>query len=63
MPKQKTHQGVKARFKVTKNGHVLVRRARRNHNLTKKNPATKRTFSTFKRLEGKIAKSITNEGL
>ena len=61
MPKQKTHQGVKARFKVTKNGHVLARKARRNHNLTKKKPATKRTFGTFKRLEGKVAKNISNE--
>ena len=61
MPKQKTHQGVKARFKITKNGQVLARKARRNHNLTKKNPATKRTFNTFKRIQGKIAKHIANE--
>ena len=58
MPKQKTHQGVKARFRVTKNKRVLARKSHRNHNLTKKSPSRKRTFSTLKTMKGKISKDI-----
>lgn len=58
MPKQKTHQGVKARFKVTKNKRVLARKSHRNHNLTKKTPSRKRTFAVLKTITGKISKDI-----
>ena len=58
MPKQKTHQGVKARFKVTKNGRVLARKSNRNHNLSKKSPSRKRTFTKMKAIGGKFAKKI-----
>lgn len=58
MPKQKTHKGVKNRFKITKTGRVLARKSHRNHNLTKKNASRKRTFTTFKKITGKISKNI-----
>ena len=61
MPKQKTHQGVKGRFKVTKNGRVLARKSNRNHNLSKKSPSRKRTFSTMKMIGGKFGKKISKE--
>ena len=61
MPKQKTHQGVKARFKVTKNNRVLARKSNRNHNLSKKNASRKRTFAKMKVIGGKFAKRISKE--
>ncbi|MCY3804526.1 MAG: 50S ribosomal protein L35 [Candidatus Saccharibacteria bacterium] len=58
MPKQKTHQGVKARFKITRNKRVLARKSHANHNLSKKKPARKRTFQIPKVITGKISKQI-----
>ena len=60
MPKQKTHQGAKARFRVTKNQRVLARKSHRNHNLSKKSPSRKRTFATLKVIGGKIGKNVRN---
>ena len=42
MPKQKTHSGAKKRFRVTRNGKVLVRQKNRAHILEKKSSARKR---------------------
>ena len=60
MSKQKTHQGVKARFKVTKNQRVLARKSHRNHKLSKKTPSRKRNLAVLKTITGKIGKSIKN---
>lgn len=61
MPKHKTHRGVKDRFRITKNGNVLARKSNRNHNLGKKSPSRKRTFSKMKTIGGKFAKRISKE--
>ena len=61
MPKQKTHQGVKDRFKITKNKRVLARKSNRNHNLSKKSASRKRTFSKIKTIGGKLGKKISKE--
>ena len=45
MPKQKTHSGTKKRFRVTRNGKVLVRRKNRAHLLEKKNSTRKRRLA------------------
>ena len=45
MPKQKTHSGAKKRFRVTRNGKVLVRHKNRAHILEKKSAARKRRLS------------------
>ncbi len=45
MPKQKTHSGAKKRFRVTRNGKVMVRRKNRAHILEKKSAARKRRLS------------------
>ena len=45
MPKQKTHSGAKKRFRVTRNGKVMVRRKNRAHILEKKSSARKRRLS------------------
>ena len=45
MPKQKTHSGTKKRFRVTRNGKVMVRQKNRAHILEKKSAARKRRLS------------------
>lgn len=45
MPKQKTHSGAKKRFRVTRNGKVVVRQKNRNHILEKKSSRRKRRLS------------------
>ena len=42
MPKQKTHKGIKKRFKVTGTGKVKHRKAFRGHILGKKSGSRKR---------------------
>ena len=44
MPKLKTRKGVKKRFKISKNGKVLRRRAGKRHILTKKSRKRKRAL-------------------
>ncbi len=46
MPKQKTHRGAAKRFRVTRTGKVLHRKATGNHFLRK------RTGSSRRRVEG-----------
>ncbi len=46
MPKQKTHSSTSKRFRITRNGKVLHRKATGNHMLTKK------TGSRRRRVEG-----------
>ena len=42
MPKQKSHRGATARFRVTRTGKLVRRQTRLNHMLEKKAPAHKR---------------------
>ena len=58
MTKQKTHSGTKDRIKVTRRGKTLVRKSHRNHNLSKKSPSRKRTFSKLNKIVGKSSVSI-----
>ena len=43
--KQKTHRGTAKRFRVTRNGKVLRRRANRSHLLQKKSSSRKRRLA------------------
>ncbi|HZA60202.1 MAG TPA: 50S ribosomal protein L35 [Actinomycetota bacterium] len=45
MPKQKTHRGAAKRFRVTRTGKVLHRRANKAHLLQKKTSQRKRRLS------------------
>jgi large subunit ribosomal protein L35 len=45
MPKQKTHSGAKKRFRVTRNGKVMMKRKNRAHILEKKNSNRKRRLA------------------
>jgi len=45
MPKMKTHRGAAKRFRVTKTGKVLHRKASGNHMLTKKSSSRKRRIT------------------
>jgi large subunit ribosomal protein L35 len=42
VPKMKTHRGAARRFRVTKNGKLMRRQARLNHELEKKSSTRKR---------------------
>jgi large subunit ribosomal protein L35 len=55
MPKQKTHRATAKRFRVTRNGKVLHRKATGNHMLTKK------TGSRRRRVEGMSEVIATSE--
>jgi large subunit ribosomal protein L35 len=46
MPKMKSHRGAAKRFRITRNGKVLHRKATGNHMLTKK------SSSRHRRVEG-----------
>jgi large subunit ribosomal protein L35 len=58
MPKQKTHSGAKKRFRVTRNGKVMVRQKNRAHILEKKSSRRKRRLAGDKVLTSQDAKSI-----
>jgi large subunit ribosomal protein L35 len=45
MPKMKTHRGAAKRFRITRTGKLLHRRANLNHNLGKKSSGRKRRLS------------------
>ena len=51
MPKMKTHRATAKRFRITRNGKILHRRATGNHMLTKKSGSRRR------RVEGMSAVS------
>lgn len=44
MPKQKSHSGAGKRFRVTKNGLVMMSKQGKNHILTKKETKRKRNL-------------------
>jgi large subunit ribosomal protein L35 len=55
MPKMKTHSATSKRFRVTRTGKVLHRKATGNHMLTKK------TGSQRRRIEGNAEVQATGE--
>jgi large subunit ribosomal protein L35 len=58
MPKQKTHKGMKKRFKVTATGKVKHRSAFRGHKLSHKSPKRKRDLRNDNVVVGAEAKKI-----
>ena len=58
MPKQKTHSGVKKRFKLTGTGKLLRRRAMKSHLLEKKSPKRKRSFRRDREVHGTDTRAI-----
>lgn len=58
MPKQKTHKGMKKRFKVTATGKVKHRSANRGHILGKKSGERKRRLRGDGIIEGQEAINI-----
>lgn len=58
MPKQKTHKGMKKRFKVTASGKVKHRKANRGHRLGKKSGKRKRRLRQDGVLTGPVADVI-----
>ena len=58
MPKQKTHKGMKKRFKVSANGKVKHRSAFRGHLLSKKSGKQKRQLRQDGGLSGADAKEV-----
>jgi len=60
MPKQKTHKGMKKRFKVTGRGKIKHRKAFRGHKLSHKNARRKRRLRGDGVVEGAEAAEIVN---
>ena len=58
MPKQKTHKGMKKRFKLTAKGKVKHRKAFRGHLLSHKNGKRCRQLRADGVLEGAAAETI-----
>lgn len=58
MPKQKTHSGATARFRITKRGKVLHRRMNRGHLLEKKSSARKRRLRRDAEVGGADASQV-----
>ncbi len=58
MPKQKSHSGTKKRFRVTRNGKVMMHQKNRAHLLEKKAGSRKRRLAGEKQLTGQPAKNI-----
>lgn len=58
MPKQKTHKGMKKRFKVTATGKVKHRKTDRGHIKSSKTPKRKRHLRQDGVVDGVRAKTI-----
>ena len=59
MPKNKTHRATAKRFRVTRNGKVLHRKATGNHMLTKKSSSHRRRIEGMAEVGSKAdAKTI-----
>jgi large subunit ribosomal protein L35 len=58
MPKQKTHSGAKKRFRVTRNGKVLVKQKNRAHLLKHKSSRRKRRLAGDTELRGGDASRV-----
>jgi large subunit ribosomal protein L35 len=57
MPKQKTHKGLKKRFKVTGTGKVNRKRAGASHLMKSKNAKRRRRISTATTVVGRQAQT------
>jgi large subunit ribosomal protein L35 len=60
MPKQKTHKGMKKRFKITASGKAKHRTANRGHILGKKSGNRKRRLRGDSVVEGNEARKIAD---
>jgi large subunit ribosomal protein L35 len=58
MPKQKTHSGTKKRFRVTRNGKVMMRQKNRAHLLEHKSSRRKRRLAGETEVTGSDAKRV-----
>ena len=58
MPKLKTKKGIKKRFKLTKTGKVMSRKAGKSHLLTSKSRKRKRKLRAGSQLKGSDAKNL-----
>ncbi|QDT66257.1 50S ribosomal protein L35 [Calycomorphotria hydatis] len=58
MPKQKTHKGMKKRFKVTASGKLKHRSANRHHRMGKKTGKRKLQLRGGQVIEGTEAKNV-----
>ena len=58
MPKMKTHSATSKRFRVTRKGKVLHRKATGNHMLTKKTGGQRRRIEGMSEVQGQEAKNI-----
>lgn len=58
MPKQKTHKGMKKRFKITASGKAVHRKSNRTHRMSKKDGARTRHLRNDGIVTGAFAKHI-----
>jgi large subunit ribosomal protein L35 len=58
MPKMKTHSATAKRFRVTRKGKVLHRKATGNHMLTKKSGSQRRRIEGMTQAGGKDATNV-----
>ncbi len=58
MPKHKTHKGLAARVRITRNGKVMRRRPGRSHLMSSKSGKRRRQLSRAAEVEGRYAKII-----
>ena len=58
MPKQKTHKGVKKRFRITAKGKVKHRRAGTSHLQVRLTSKRKRKLRSSTQVEGKFAGEV-----
>ena len=58
MPKQKTHKGMKRRFKITASGKIKHRKAYRGHLLSHKDGKRSRSLRQDGVVVGKAARNI-----
>jgi large subunit ribosomal protein L35 len=58
MPKMKTHSATAKRFRVTRKGKVLHRKATGNHMLTKKTGSQRRRIEGMTPAQGQDAKNV-----
>ncbi|MFM8944364.1 MAG: 50S ribosomal protein L35 [Actinomycetota bacterium] len=58
MPKVKTHRATAKRFRVTRNGKVLHRKASGNHMLTKKSGGQRRRIEGMAVVPGREARTV-----
>jgi large subunit ribosomal protein L35 len=58
MSKHKTHKGLAARVRITRNGKVMRRRPGRSHLMSSKSGKRRRQLSRAAEVEGRYAKII-----